>query len=337
MKTEAGTLQEKWKNLISEQPEIRPRNAARQLGVSECELLACRLGEMVTLLKPEFENILKELQKIGKFKAITRNEDCILHQTGFYPDINSKQLESHEEILNVKFIFSEWKNVFAVKDENEKSLQFFDRSGSAVHKVYLTSESNEEAFDLLVKKFKTEDSNLNTEMINPISEQAMPDVDVKEFHQAWKELEDFRNFEKLLHIFGMSRLQALQLAPDAFFARKIRNRKAVVWPEDVIEQEIFIRMEVGNRGCIQTCMGQLQQIFWHGTWLNAGSENFGLHLDSARIDSTWIVRIPTAWGIISSIEIYNPEEELTARIFGFKEDGQPESGDWRKLLARYEK
>jgi len=55
MSTIVNDLKEKWEALKAENPHVRIRNAAAQLGVSEAELLATGVGEGVTVLKPEFQ------------------------------------------------------------------------------------------------------------------------------------------------------------------------------------------------------------------------------------------------------------------------------------------
>ncbi|TXI10388.1 MAG: hemin-degrading factor, partial [Rhizobium sp.] len=42
MKTETIALKDRWRDLISQEPKLRIRDAATKLGVSEAELLATR-------------------------------------------------------------------------------------------------------------------------------------------------------------------------------------------------------------------------------------------------------------------------------------------------------
>ena len=63
MSTLVNDLKEKWEALKAENPHLRIRNAAAELGVSEAELLATSVGEGVTVLKPEFQNILADKKK----------------------------------------------------------------------------------------------------------------------------------------------------------------------------------------------------------------------------------------------------------------------------------
>ena len=57
-------LVEQWEALKSEQPQLRIRNAAAALGVSEVELLATNIGKTVTRLRNEPKEILKEIEMV---------------------------------------------------------------------------------------------------------------------------------------------------------------------------------------------------------------------------------------------------------------------------------
>ena len=61
MSTLINELKEKWEALKAENPHLRIRNAAEQLGVSEAELLATNIGNGVTVLKTDFADLLQEV------------------------------------------------------------------------------------------------------------------------------------------------------------------------------------------------------------------------------------------------------------------------------------
>ena len=63
------------------------------------------------------------------------------------------------EDIDLRIFLNHWKFVFAVLEGEKKSLQFFGKDGLALHKIYLTKDSNEAAFDVIVEKFRAEDQN----------------------------------------------------------------------------------------------------------------------------------------------------------------------------------
>src|SRR5690554_1436328 len=237
------TLKSRWDSLKKEQPHLRIRNAAQALGVSEMELLATRMGEGVTRLRPEFKEILSEIESLGKVMALTRNDECVHERKGVY--LNGDFSSPHAQLfvgddIDLRIFLSEWKFAFSVVEGDKKSLQFFGKDGLAIHKIYLTKDSQPEAFDALVEKFKSEEQNpgMETEAIAPKpAEKPDNEVDVEGFQEAWRELKDTHAFFGLLKKFGVSRLQALRFAPQKSFARKIDNEKVVSLLEEVSKRE----------------------------------------------------------------------------------------------------
>src|SRR5690606_33742005 len=196
METTIDTLKERWAALKAEQPQMRIRNAAEALGVSEGELIATQVGETVTVLNPDFQAILTEVESLGKVMALTRNDECVHERKGVY--LNGDFSNPHAQLfvgedIDLRIFLSQWKFGFAVGEGDKKSLQFFGKDGLAIHKIYLTKDSHPEAFDTLVEKFKSEEQNseINTEEVAPKSpEKPDAEIDIEGFQTAWKELKD---------------------------------------------------------------------------------------------------------------------------------------------------
>lgn len=342
MNTEIETLKNRWAAFKAEQPQLRIRNVAEALGVSEGELISTQVGEYVTVLNPDIEGILTEVESLGRVMALTRNQECVHERKGVYlnPDFNSEHVQLFVgEAIDLRIFDSHWKYAFAVVEDDKKSLQFFGIDGIAIHKIYLTKDSNVEAFDALVEKYKSHDQNpgMETEAYPPKAEEK-PDIeiDVNGFQTAWKDLKDTHDFYKLLQDFDLKRTQALRLAPNYFYANKIDNEKVVTLLEQASAREIPIMVFVGNRGNIQIHTGPIKNLSWHGPWYNILDPDFNLHLDMTGVAETWIVRKPTVDGIVTSIELYNQEGETIVQFFGKRKPGNPELETWKELVAELE-
>ena len=334
-------LKEKWEALKAENPHLRIRNAADQLGVSEAELLATNLGEGVTILKPEFQNILTDVEQLGKVMALTRNEECVHERKGTYlnGDFSSPhaQLFVGEEI-DLRIFQNHWKFAFGVIEGDRKSLQFFAKNGSALHKIYLTEDSNEALFDTIIEKFKAEDQNQILEFENIAQkpeEKADAEIDVEGFQKAWLELKDTHDFFMMTRKFGVSRTQALRLAPEGF-AKKIDSSKVINILEDASEKKLPIMIFVGNIGIIQIHTGEVKKTMWHQQWFNVMDPDFNLHLDVTKIAETWIVKKPTEDGEVTAIEVFNKEGDFIVQFFGKRKPGIPELQEWKDLVASLE-
>ena len=342
MSTLVNELKEKWEALKAENPHLRIRNAAAQLGVSEAELLLTNVGEEVTVLKPEFANILTEVEKLGKVMALTRNDECVHERKGTY--LNGDFSSPHAQLfvgadIDLRIFMNHWKFAFAVVEGDKKSLQFFGKDGLALHKIYLTKDSNAEAFDTIVAQFKAEDQNqaFEFEAVAPKApEKADSEIDAEGFKKAWTELKDTHEFFMMTRKFGVTRTQALRLAPEGY-AKKIDTSKVVNILEDAAEKNLPIMIFVGNRGIIQIHTGEVKKTLWHQQWFNVMDPDFNLHLDVTKIAEAWIVKKPTEDGEVTAIEVFNKEGDFIVQFFGKRKPGIPELQEWKDLVADLEK
>lgn len=342
MSTLVNELKEKWEALKAENPHLRIRNAAAQLGVSEAELLLTNVGEGVTVLKPEFANILTEVEKLGKVMALTRNDECVHERKGTY--LNGDFSSPHAQLfvgedIDLRIFQNHWKFAFAVVEGDKKSLQFFGKDGLALHKIYLTKDSNAEAFDPIVAQFKAENQaeTFEFEALAPKApEKEDSEIDAEGFKKAWTELKDTHDFFMMTRKFGVSRTQALRLAPEGY-AKKIDTSKVVNVLEDASEKNLPIMIFVGNRGIIQIHTGEVKKTMWHQQWFNVMDPDFNLHLDVTKIAEAWIVKKPTQDGEVTAIEVFNKEGDFIVQFFGKRKPGIPELQAWKDLVADLEK
>ena len=338
MSTLINELKEKWETLKAENPHLRIRNAAEQLGVSEAELLATNVGNGVTVLKSDFSDLLQEVVKLNKVMALTRNDECVHERKGVYlnPDFSSPHAQLFVgEDIDLRIFISSWKFGFSVAEGDRKSLQFFGKDGLALHKIYLTKDSSEAEFDVLTEKYKAE--NQSAEIVTETvpakaTEKADSEIDVAGFQQAWKDLKDTHDFFMMLRKFGVTRTQALRLAPEGY-ATKIENSKVVNVLEDASEKQLPIMIFVGNRGIIQIHTGEVNKTLWHQQWFNVMDPDFNLHLDTTKIAETWITKKPTEDGEVTSVEVFNKEGDFIVQLFGKRKPGIPELQGWKDLVA----
>lgn len=343
MDTITNNLKSQWEKLKAESPNLRIRNAAEKLGVSEAELVATQVGETVTRLRPEFSAILSDIEKLEKVMALTRNEECVHERKGIYlnPDFSSPHAGLFVgEDIDLRIFLSHWAKVFAVAEKSEhgdrKSLQFFGKDGLAIHKIYLTKDSNDTAFDELVAKYKSEDQSIDETTVEVplnIDEKADADIDVAGFQAAWETLKDTHEFFGMLRKFGVTRTQALRLAPNENYAKKVEKDVIVKMLEGAAESKLPIMVFVGNRGNIQIHTGRVRKTMWHGEWFNIMDPDFNMHLDMSKIAQTWIVRKPTEDGEVTAIEVFNEMGEIIVQFFGKRKPGIPELKEWKELVA----
>jgi putative hemin transport protein len=342
MKTDTPTLAERWSDLLAEEPKLRIRDAASRLGVSEAELLATRCGHGVTRLSGEWPELIKELPRLGRVMCLTRNEHAVHERYGDFRQIDffhgMGQVVGPD--IDLRLFLHAWKLGFAVTDvtpEGERqSFQFFDETGTAIHKVYLQPESNYGGYGVILDKFRAVDQSATQEVAAATRAAApLPDaeIDADGFRKAWLELKDTHAFFNILRQFRVAREQALRLAPEGY-ARRIEIAAVQQMLETASSSKTPIMVFIGNRGCIQIHTGPVENIKRFGAeWLNVLDDDFNMHLRDSALASAWVVRKPTADGDVTSIEVYDEAGENTALFFGKRKPGELEDPAWRSIVA----
>jgi len=341
MKTETD-LKEQWKELLSEKPKLRIRDAADQLGVSEAELLATRCGEDVVRLEANWPDLIKELPRLGRVMCLTRNQAAVHERFGEFRQIDffhgMGQVVGPD--IDLRLFLSNWKLGFAVTDATEEgdrqSFQFFDADGTAVHKIYLQKESNFAGYGELMHRFRSSDQS-PAQAVEPAREPspALPDaeIDVSAFQQAWLELKDTHAFFPLLQKFRVKREQALRLAPEGY-TRRLQPEASRTLLEAAANRHLPIMVFIGSPGCIQIHTGEVQNVKMFGSeWLNVLDDEFNMHLRLPLVATSWVVRKPTTDGDVTAVELYDEKGENLVLFFGRRKPGQPEDPAWRELVG----
>jgi len=339
-------LAQEWAELRKEQEGIRIRNAAQLLGVSEAELLTTQPESEVIQLIHNPREILSQAETLGRVMALSRNDEVVHERKGVYA--NPIFSDSHvglfvNEDIDLRIFLSVWKFAFAVIDHTgsrvRRSLQFFAKDGSAIHKIYLLPESNIEAFETLVEKFKSPTivSTITPEPL-PAKAEEIPDMNIyiAGFQDEWIRLKDTHDFFGLLKKYQLTRTQALRLAPPGDYAVAVDNSflRELLYQVSQTRQEVMVF--VGNPGIIQIHTGKAMKIVDHANWLNVMDPAFNLHVKENAITQSWIVRKPTVDGTVTSLECFNDQDELILQIFGKRKPGSPEQESWQKIIRDIE-
>ena len=335
-------LKERWKNFQAANPRIRIRDAARQLGVSEAELLATGAGGAVVRLNDNFAEMLHDLHRLGYVMALTRNEEIVHERKGVYENANTDLPHNMALFVNpdidLRIFLANWHFAFAATSESARgttrSLQFFDADGTAVHKIFLTEKSDLQSFHDLVEKYRLADAHAPLEIrAKPAKAADRPDeeIDAEGFRAGWAKLKDTHDFFPLLKKFGVGRRQALRLAGKEM-ATEVAPGSFKFVLEKASEKRLPIMIFVGNDGIIQIHTGAVENVLEARGWFNVMDEKFNLHINQDEIRSAWVVRKPTSDGMVTSLEIFNQTGDNVALFFGKRKPGVPEMDEWRELI-----
>lgn len=291
-------------------------------------------------LRTDWHNLMASLKSIGEMMALTRNASCVHEKISVYQNVTMTERVGvvAADNIDLRAFYSKWAHGFAVSEitthGQQHSLQFFDVSGVAIHKIYLRENSNVQAYQSLVEQFLdgAQQPGLYTEHLAPKQpEQADQLIDVQALHQAWATLRDTHDFFELLKTHGVSRVQALRLAQPKF-VQQVHCADVLRVLTAAAAREIPLMVFVGNHGMLQIHSGPIQKVSYARPWLNVLDASFNLHLRMDHIDTAWIVKKPTIDGLVTSFEVFDKQGDAIAMLFGLRKPRQQELPAWRGLL-----
>ena len=147
----------------AENARLRERDIAANLGISEAALVAAECGISVTRIDASPNRLLERSPELGEVMALSRNESAVHEKIGVYENIQIGEMTSLTlgENIDLRIFNRVWAHAFAVtKTDGEtvrRSLQYFDKSGEAIHKLHLRPASNLDAYEKIVADFRLED------------------------------------------------------------------------------------------------------------------------------------------------------------------------------------
>ena len=340
-------LAQRWQALREENEKLRIRNAAQQLGVSEAELLATRVGSGVTRLNSDFKKLFTEVESLGSVMALTRNDAMVHEKTGQYKDLSIHgNMGLALGVIDLRIFFNRFVYGFAVQESAGKnmreSLQFFNAQGEAVHKIYANSNTDMQAFHKLVERYRTAEQSAFIVLKNRQADDAQDEdkkallqspeaLNVQQLRKDWSELKDVHHFQAMLKKHQLERIPAYR-AIGADYAQRLDKQAFEDALQKAAATELPIMVFVGSEGMVQIHTGPVKTLLRTGPWFNVLDPDFNLHANTHLLDQVWLVRKPTTDGVVSALEMFDAEGRQVALLFGERKPGKPELEGWRDLL-----
>ncbi|MBA8835347.1 hemin-degrading factor [Rhizobium leguminosarum] len=322
----------------AENPKMRERDIAAQLKISEAAFVAAETGISVTRIDGSALKLLERVAGLGEVMALSRNESAVHEKIGVFENIKSGAQAAIVlgENIDLRIFPSRWEHGFAVSkkdgDQERLSLQYFDKTGNAVHKVHLRPSSNVEAYHAIVAELKLEDQSqefVEAETSNAADETA--DVSRDELRDNWSKLTDTHQFFGMLKRLKIGRQAAVRTVGDDY-AWKLDNSATAEMMHASVKSGLPIMCFVANDGIVQIHSGPIFNVQSMGPWINIMDPTFHLHLRQDHIAETWAVRKPTTDGHVTSLEAYNAEGEMIIQFFGKRQEGSDERAAWREIM-----
>lgn len=331
-----------WENLRKSEPQLRIRDAATRLGVSEAQLVATGIGVNAIRLTDNFTEQLEQFPKLGTVMSLTRSAGCVLEHKGPFQKIEMHLAGPHKIAtvigpIEQRVFFVAWKFGFAVTTETSKgdlkSLQYFDKAGEAIMKVYLQEKSNPRAYEELVNNHRAvaQSSELDPEPFPAQEFTSREELDFEAFTKDWESMKDTHDFFSMLRKYNLNRQDAVKWIDDkwAYEIDRLSVRKIM---EIAAATKLPIMIFAGNKGNIQIHQGKIQTVRQMGDWLNILDPDFNMHLNEQIIAKAFVVHKSTEDGLVSAVELFDKKGDMVAQFFGLRKPGLPQKSEWKALV-----
>lgn len=322
-------------------PTLRPVDAAAAMGLSEGEWLTRHAPGEVRRIGVPARRLLPRLTELGPVMSLTRNAHCVHEKDGVWDRIEISGamglVLNHE--IDLRLFMNHWVHGYAVDMPLEqggirRSLQFFDRAGVAVHKIFARPATNMAAWDALLAEVADAGPLVPLEtapLPAPTADRPDEAIAIEAVRQRWAQLRDVHDFFALLRSQGVGRLQAMRLT-GAPYSRQIAIDSIQPLLEQASADGVPIMCFVGNRGCIQIHSGPIHRVVPMGPWLNILDPGFNLHLRIDKVAYAFAVWKPQSDSAVHSVELFDADGTLIAQFFGERKPGVPEIPAWRALV-----
>jgi putative hemin transport protein len=332
-------LREVWQEFRSHNPQVRVRDAARVLGVSEAELVATGCGREVVRLRKAWRSVLGALPTLGPVMALARHEHAVHEKTGVV-----ERIEEAGPALQVsggialRLRIDRWSHGFAVHEETAQgprhSLQFFDASGCAVQKIYLTGETDRAAFEALVHTHRHIDQSpglIVARHARRVGGGEAGALDKAGLHAAWPSITDTNLSEPLSARLGLSRARAYRRV-GAERAQSIEPFTFRALLYGVAEEGRPVSVQVASPAALQSHTGPIRNLKLLGPWFNVLDADFNLHLHEPGVASAWIVRPQGGPDAQAWVELLDDDGELICRLASAAPREPGHDARWAELL-----
>ena len=324
----------------ADNPKVRERDLALQLGISEAALVAAHVGDTATRIDAHPDGIMGAAQDLGEVMALTRNESCVNEKVGIYDNYHAG---AHASMvltpdIDLRIFPSHWHHAFMVEKQTDeavrRSIQVFDAAGDAVHKIHLRSEAGFKAWDGIADRLRSDDQGQDITVsprVPPETPKADPaKVDI--LRKEWEKMTDTHQFMRLTSKLKMNRLGAYRIAGEPF-VRALATTALDDALKLIAGTDIAPMIFTGNKGCIQIHSGPIKTLQPMGPWQNIMDPGFNLHLRADHVAEVWAVEKPTQRGPAVSIEAFDTHGALITQIFAVGKEGQDSRPAWRKVIA----
>ena len=326
------------RNARRDNPKMRERDLATQLGISEAEFLDAFVGDHVTRIEPDLDVFFPMLGEAGEVMALSRNVNAVHEKTGIYEKFSAGKHASMVlgKDIDLRIFPKHWRHAYHVAKPLEDgstqlSFQFFDARGDAVHKVFAREGTDIEKWSLIRERLHKDDAGPAFKAAAAAKSAELPTPEaIATLRETWAGMEDTHQFQAMLRKTKIPRHDAIRLIGEDYAERLTGDAIDILF-DRLSDEQVPIMVFVRNPGILQIHSGPVRNIKQVGPWLNVLDNGFHLHLRKDQFAAIWIVRKPTRSGDIFSIEVFDGRDEQVILI-----NGDRRGGDVNERVSRWD-
>lgn len=336
------TLRHYWKTNPQKFKGMRQYEIAQALGISEGEWVDACVGYESQRLVSNPKRFISMLPFLGEVKVLTQTESAVHEKIGSFDHIefshenNSATVNNHRVDLQISL--QQWHRIYAIRVKKGRyihhSLQVFNIQGTAIHKIFMMPQTHNKRWHSFVEsRLSPDDTPFRARALSVLKRKTQESISLQGFRDSWDNLLHPQNVPDLLKRYNLNHADALQYAGgDRAVRTDHHDLKTIL--DQVSAQQISLLIQVANCGCKQTHNGPIQNIVAHQNWLTIFDDDFNLHLNTNHIAEAWIVKKPSANGLVSSLELFDAAENLIVTLSDEKISDMQEREPWQNLLRR---
>ncbi|EPF16985.1 Hemin transport protein hemS [Cedecea davisae] len=160
----------------------------------------------------------------------------------------------------------------------------------------------------------------------------------KSIEELWRGMTDPHHFYPMLQQLGISKLDAFRRVPPDL-ASRVDTDSLGLTLQNIHKRKDNIMAFVGNNAVVQIYTGPVlkiaevkgsDKIFIHG--VTKEGEPAVINLSKKDIAQAWVVNKRSNDGYITSLEIFDHQENHIAQFYGVRKEGQKQNENWHKLM-----
>ena len=336
-----GDFKQLWNTFRRDNPKVRIRDAADQLGVSEAELVATSCGEGTIRLQAEWPQFIQRLESLGPVMALTRNAHAVHEKHGVFRNvhIHGQMGLVLDEGIDLRLFMNHWRLRLCRRagrpQDGSARLSVFQSARHRSPQSVFNRRERPHGLPAANRRIHQRRSVARAVRLSDHSRRAGQGrrrYRRSRARSAWNALEDTHDFHRLLAEFQVGRVQALRLVDDSLACRVDSSSLNEVL-HIAARDQIAIMVFVASPGVIQIHSGLIHTVKSTGPWLNILDDDFNLHVREDHLDSAWVVQKPTRDGAVFSLELYDSKGETIALLFARRKQGQATVAAWNAALA----